>query len=90
MFVFKTIQLVCSCSRNWTGRPQQQNMFYADNKGKQNKETSPNRNVHAPESREQLYQCGWAGSLPQESDFWPCGTAVEIVSALQLNAQYFF
>ena len=65
-------------------------MFYADNKGKQNKETSPNRNVHAPESREQLYQCGWAGSLSQESDFWPCGTAVEIISALQLNAQYFF
>uniref|UniRef100_A0A0A9D0S9 Uncharacterized protein n=1 Tax=Arundo donax TaxID=35708 RepID=A0A0A9D0S9_ARUDO len=27
-----------------------------------------------PESQELLYQCEWAGSLPQESDFWPCGT----------------
>jgi hypothetical protein len=38
-------------------------------------------NLHAPESQEQLYQCVWAGSLPQESDFWPCDTAREIISA---------
>jgi hypothetical protein len=51
-------------------------------KGKLNKETSLNRNLHTPESQEQLYQCGWAGYLPQESDFWPCGTTRDNFSIL--------